>query len=231
MDRRLFLYVNSRALAVLGASAALPHLAHAGLLDLSNADAVSGLRAALERGAGSAVGKLGVLDGFWANGKVRIALPGVLQDVAKVGKALGYGKRIDELHLSMNRAAEQAVPQAKSLLTSAVKSMSVTDAKQIIGGGDTSVTEFFKAKTEKPLFEKFLPIVTGVVGKVGLAQKYNDLATKLPVKGEATRIENYVTQQSLGGLFFMIGEEERAIRRDPVSTGSSILRRVFGGLK
>lgn len=231
MNRRLFLYVNAQALAVLGASGLLADRAHAGLLDLSNADAVSGLRAALERGAGSAVGKLGILDGFWANDKVRIPLPGLLQDVAKIGKALGYGKRIDELHLSMNRAAEQAVPQAKSLLTSAVKSMSVTDAKQIITGGDTSVTQFFKTKTEKPLFDKFLPIVTGVVGKVGLAQKYNDLSAKLPVKGEAARIEDYVTQQSLGGLFHMIGEEERSIRRDPVSTGSAILQRVFGGLK
>jgi hypothetical protein len=233
MKRREFLNCSSAVGAYGFTGYALLHAqaVQAGALDLlSNQDAIAGLRTALERGAGSAVGKLGILDGFWNNPKVKIPLPSALQDAAKIGKALGLGKKIDELHLSMNRAAETAVPEAKALLVGAVKSMTVTDAKNIIKGGDTSVTQFFKTKTEQPLFGRFLPIVTRTTDKVGLARQYNDFIGKVPVKG-AQKIENYVTQKSLDGLFLMIGEEERTIRQNPAGTGSKILEKVFGALR
>ena len=234
MQRREFTAAASSTLA------ALLLLAHArahalSLSDLTNAEASNGLKTALERGALTAVNLLGKTDGFLGNPKVRIPLPGVLQDAAKLMRGLGQGKRIDELVTSMNRAAETAVPMAKDLLVGAVKSMSVSDAKNILSGGDTSVTTFFAEKTREPLGIKFLPIVTQATEKVGLAQKYNAVAAKASgmglMKKEDSNIQSYVTGKSLDGLYFMIGEEEKKIRQDPVGTGSDILRKVFGSLK
>jgi hypothetical protein len=207
--------------------------AHA--LSLSDADAVSGLRAALERGAGSAVNLLGRTDGFLGNPQVRIPLPEWLEKSAGLLRAAGQGHRVDELETAMNRAAEAAVPEAKALLVNAVREMSVSDAKGILTGGDTSVTQFFADKTREPLGVRFLPIVTRATEKVSLASKYNRVAGKAAlfglVKAEHSNIEQYVTGKALDGLYLMIGEEERKIRQDPVGTGSAILRRVFGALK
>ena len=205
------------------------------LAGISNQDASTGLKTALEKGALVAVAVLGKTDGFFGNDKVRIALPGYLQDASKLMKTLGQGKRIDELLLSINRAAEAAVPMGKDLLVGAVRSMSVTDAKIILTGGDTSVTNFFTEKTRSPLGVKFLPVVTKATQKVGLANKYNEFAGKAAgfglVKKEDANIEQYVTGKTLDGLYLIIGEEEKKIRRDPVGTGSAILKKVFGAMK
>jgi hypothetical protein len=140
------------------------------------------------------------------------------------------GKDLDELSLAMNRAAEAAVPRAKTLLTQAVRSMSVTDAKNILTGGETSVTDFFAAKTRAPLYEQFLPIVRDVTDRAGLARRYNALVAKLRLSGNDSKVENHVTDKALDGLFYMIGQEEIAIRRNPVGYGSDILKKVFGAL-
>lgn len=202
---------------------------------LSEGDAALGVRAALERGAVSAVGLLGRSGGFLDNPKVRIPLPGFLNDAAQLLKFTGQQKRVDELVTAMNRAAEAAVPQAKTLLVNAVKAMSVEDARQIITGGDNSVTQFFAAKTREPLGVTFLPIVTKATEKVKLADKYNSVAGKAAGLGllskEDANIQQYVTGKTLDGLYLMIGEEERKIRQDPVGTGSAILKKVFGSLK
>ncbi len=204
-------------------------------LELSETDAAAGVRAALERGAVSAVGLLGKADGFLGNPKVRIPLPGFLADAAKLLKATGQQKRVDELVTAMNRAAEAAMPEAKALLIGAVKSMSVEDARQVITGGDNSVTQFFAGKTREPLGVKFLPIVTKATEKVSLAAKYNAVAGKAMglglVKKEDANVQQYVTGKALDGLYLMIGEEERKIRQNPVATGSAILKKVFGSLK
>jgi len=234
MDRRHFTHTTSRSIAALFALAYAQ--AHAlSLADLTNAEASQGLKAALEKGALAAVGILGKTDGFLGNDKVRIPLPGFLEDAAKLLKTLGQGKRVDELLVSMNRAAETAVPLAKDLLVGAVKSMSVSDAKKILAGGDTSVTGFFADKTREPLGIKFLPVVNQATEKVGLAAKYNRVADKAQtlglVKKEDANIQQYVTRKSLDGLYFMIGEEEKKIRQDPIGTGSAVLKKVFGALK
>jgi hypothetical protein len=199
----------------------------------NESEAVQGVRGALERGANIAVDLLGRTDGFLGNPKVRIALPGFLDDAARLLKATGGQKRIDELITAMNRAAEAAVPQARTLLVNAAKSMSVDDAVKIVRGGDTSVTQFFSRKTRTPLGEQFLPIVTKATEKVDLADKYNAVAGKAAklglLKGDDANIQRYVTGKSLDGLFLVIGEEERKIRKDPVGTGSAILKKVFGG--
>ena len=118
---------------------------------LSEGDAALGVRAALERGAVAAVGLLGKSGGFLDNPKVRIPLPGFLNDAASLLKVTGQQKRVDELVTAMNRAAEAAVPEAKALLVSAVKAMSLADATRLISGGDNSVTQYFADKTRTPL--------------------------------------------------------------------------------
>lgn len=204
------------------------------LADLSNQDASAGLKAALETGSSAAVAHLGVENGFLNNEKVKIQLPGILEKARPLLKMTGKGKQLDELVLSMNRAAEAAVPMAKPLLVNAVKSMTVTDAKNILSGGDTSVTDFFRAKTAEPLGAKFLPVVKQVTDRSGLAGQYNAAmgsVSKLGAvpKDQAT-VETYVTQRALDGLYTMIGEEEKAIRKDPLGSGSKIIGKVFGAL-
>jgi hypothetical protein len=211
-------------------------MANAFSLDaLSERDANSGLKAALERGSGAAVGKLAVEGGFLNNDKVRIPLPKVLEQARPLLKMTGHGQQLDELEAAMNRAAESAVPLAKPLLLKAVKSMTVTDVKNILTGGDTSVTAFFREKTTEPLSQQFLPIVKGVTDRSGLAGKYNRIIGQVgklaKVPEEEATVEAYVTRRALDGLFYMIGEEEKAIRQDPIGTGSKIIGKVFGLLK
>lgn len=198
----------------------------------NESDAAAGIRAALERGALAAVAQLGRSDGFLKNPQVRIPLPGALEDAAKLMRKLGQGKRVDELETAMNRAAEQAVPEAKSLFVSTAKAVTVDDALKIVKGGPTSVTDYFAGKTRAPLGDRFLPIVTKSTQKVQLADRYNRVAGKAAemglVKGDETNVQKYVTGKALDGLFFMIGEEEKKIRADPVRTGSAILKKVFG---
>lgn len=232
MDRRKFNSIPLLAAVMLLAQ----QQAQAFSLDeLSNKDATQGLKVALEKGALAAVNLLGRADGFLGNDKVRIPLPGYLEDGAKLLRTFGQGARLDELVTAMNRAAEAAVPMAKDLLLNAVKSMNVSDAKKILAGGETSITSFFAEKTRAPLSVKFLPIVTQATAKVGLAEKYNQVAGKAAdmglVKKEDANIQQYVTGKSLDGLYLMIAEEEKKIRQNPVAAGSALLEKVFGSLK
>jgi hypothetical protein len=202
--------------------------------DLTNQDATRGIKGALSQGAASAIGKLGVPGGFLNNPKVKIPLPPALEEVSKGMRMMGRGKDADELVATMNHAAEQAVPEAKQLMITAVKTMSVEDAKKILTGGDNSVTEFFKAKTQAPLAIKFLPIVKRATDRLGLAQKYDQFAGEGVkfglIKGDAANIEQYVTDKALDGLYLMIGEEERALRQHPAQAASAIVAKVFGAL-
>ena len=189
--------------------------------DLSNQDASSGLKAALQKGADVAVSKLGVENGFLNNDKVKIGLPSVLDKAMPILRMTGQGQKLDDLVVSMNHAAEQAVPLAKPLLLNAVKSMSVTD--------------FFKQKTSAQLGEKFLPIVKGVTDRNGLSAQYNSVMGQVGKTGmvpaQQSTVEGYVTQRALDGLYTIIGDEEKAIRQDPVGAGSAIIGKVFGALK
>ena len=232
MHRRHF----SLALAFAPAAAMLAPPAHAsGVASLTNAEASRGLKTALEQGAVTAVRLLGVQDGFLGNPKVRIPLPSALQDASKLLRAIGQGRQIDDLEVAINRAAENAVPLAKNLLVDSVRNMSVTDAKNILTGGETSVTTFFEQKTRTPLSGQFLPVVRQATSKVGLAVQYDRLAGKAAGMGllklEDASIDHYVTRKALDGLYLVIGEEETKLRRDPLGAGSDILRKVFGALK
>jgi len=225
-----------RALAVLLISSLFSATTFAAGIDLlSNKDAVGGLKQALTQGASAAVGKLGVSNGFLNNPKVKIPLPDSLQQVEGVLRSFGMSRQADELIETMNHAAEAAVPEAKALLISAVKKMSIEDAKGILTGGNDAATQYFRKNTSGPLAQKFLPIVKKATAKVGLAGKYNELAGKASrfglVDEKDANLENYVTQKALDGLYLMMAEEERAIRQDPVGQGSKLLQKVFGALR
>lgn len=231
MLRSILIKGTSSLLLALAASTAVA----VSLSDLSSREASSGLKAALEKGSVAAVARLGVKDGFLKNEKVKIQLPSILEQARPLLKMTGRGQQLDDLVVSMNRAAEAAVPMAKPLLINAVKSMSVTDAKNILAGGETSVTDFFRQKTSGTLALKFLPIVKGITDRSGLSSKYNATMAQASkfnlVPEQQATVEGYVTQRALDGLYTMIGEEEKAIRRDPIGSGSAIIGKVFGALK
>jgi len=201
---------------------------------VSNADATSGLKEALTRGAEAAVSQLGTTNGFLGNDKVRIPLPGALEDAAEMMHKFGMGKQADQLVETMNRAAEAAVVEAKPLLVKAVKDMSVKDAQGILTGGDDAATQYFKRSTSEPLAQKFLPIVKKATAKVQLADKYNQFAGKAAkfklIDSKDANLDDYVTRKALDGLYLIIAEQEKAIRKDPVGTGSKLIGKVFGGL-
>jgi len=214
--------------------AAVASPAAAQLESLTQREALAGLRTALERGAQSAVATLGRVDGFFGNPQVKIPLPESLQRTERLARRLGFSNEVDELVLAMNRAAEAAVPEARKLLVDSVKKMTAKDAKAILTGGDTAATEYFRRTTDKTLHQRFLPIVKTATGKVGVAQRYKEFAEPAAslglLKAEHADLDAYVTRKALDGLYFMLGEEEKKIRKDPIGTGSAILRKVFGAL-
>ena len=208
--------------------------AMARLDDLTSGEAVAGLKAALEKGSQAAIAALGRPDGFLGNPQVKIPLPESLQRAERLLRRVGLGKYADELVVGMNRAAEAAVPEARALLVDSVRKMTVQDAKGILGGGETAATEYFRRTTREQLHARFLPIVERATAKVQLAQTYDQYAGAAAslglLKKEDADLDAYVTARALDGLYLMIAEEEKKIRRDPVATGTAILRKVFGAL-
>lgn len=223
---------NEMLKGVLGKPAGQP--AASGVDALSTADINAGLKEALTRGAGAAVAQLGQKDGFFGNAALKIPLPPSLQKAEKAMRLFGMGKEADELVLSMNRAAEAAVPHAKTLLVDAVKAMTLEDAKGILTGGKTAATDFFRSKTEAQLTERFGPIVKASTDKVGLAQQYNQYAGTAAqfnlIDKKQASVEQYVTQQALDRLYTVIGEKEAALRTNPMQAGSDLLKKVFGAV-
>ena len=202
--------------------------------DLSNTEASGGLKEALTQGVGKAVSTLGATDGFFGNKEVKIPLPKSLKKIEKGMKLMGMGKQSDELVLKMNRAAEAAVPEAKTLLVDSIKKMSLADAKAILTGPNDAATQYFKRTTSKQMGEKFLPIVQKATANVQLADSYNKYAEMGSefgvVKKEDANINQYVTKKALDGVYYMVAQEEAAIRKDPLGQSSAILKKVFGSV-
>jgi uncharacterized protein DUF4197 len=218
--------------SVLWISISLAASAHAlSLEDLSNKETVAGLKAALIQGAGRAAATLGKTDGFLGNPKVKIPLPHALQKAESVMRSMGLGDQADELITTLNRAAEAAVPEAQPVLVSAVKRMSVEDAKGVLTGGDTAATQYFRKATSEELTQRFLPIVKRATAKVRLAETYNRLAGKAAAFGLLDKkdadLDLYVTQKTLDGLFLVIADEEKLIREHPTEAAKSIAKKVF----
>jgi hypothetical protein len=220
------------------ATTTLPAVSLVHALDWSNIsqkDAISALRSSLTQGATNAVDQLGVVGGFMANPKVQIPLPQALDRVAPMLRAFGQGQRLDELVQAMNAAAEQAIPLAKPMLIKAAKAMSVQDAKTILSGADTAVTDYFANATRQPLTTQFMPAVRAATNRVGAAQRYNAVIKKASGMGLGNHlgpdVETYVTGKALDGLFVTIAAQERALRKNPAAAASGVLRTVFSALQ
>lgn len=205
--------------------------------NVSDGEISGGLKEALSNGVSSAIKSLGKQDGFLGNVRVRIPLPKSLQKVEKVVRVAGQGKAVDEFVASMNHAAEKAVPVAVDVFVDAIKKMTFDDARQILfSGKDDSATQFFRKNSEETLREKFRPIVEEFTEKTGVTQKYKAMIGKAGFAAQflgkdATDLDGYVTQKALDGLFLLIADEEKKIRKDPLGRTTSLLRKVFGILR
>jgi hypothetical protein len=199
---------------------------------LTDSKIVQGLKEALEIGTANAVKDVSKVDGYYKNPQIKIPLPQTVQKVESVLRAVGYGPKVDELSLSMNRAAERAAPEAKALLWDAVKAMTFEDARKILKGSDDAATRYFEDKTQGRLQELFTPIIHSAMDEVGVTLTYQQVYSKINTIPYADRLnldlDAYVTGKALDGLFYMVAEEEQKIRKDPAARVTQLLKEVFG---
>ncbi len=206
---------------------------------LSERDASGGIKEALAQGVDRAVRQLGKEDGFFRDQAVKIFVPEKIRRLADLARQLGAGKKVDAFELSMNRAAEKAVPVAAGILADSVRQMTLQDAIGLVRGGETSATDFFRRSSEQKLYAAFRPIVEKQTASVGVTQKYKDFSKKAggssmgallgSGQGSATSadLDDYVTRETIDGLFHVIAEQEKQIRQNPASRTTDLLRRVF----
>jgi hypothetical protein len=194
---------------------------------------IAGLKEALDIGTKNAVTSVSKENGYFGNLDIKIPIPEKLEDAQKLLRKVGMGDRVDEFVLSMNRAAEKAAPQAVDIFVGAIREMTVVDAYGIVKGDDTAATTYFRDKTSDNLYGLFRPVVTDSMAQVGVVRSYKRMMNKynsIPfVKKVEVDIEDYVTDEALDGLFVMVGEEEKKIRKDPAARVTKLLEKVFGG--
>ena len=199
---------------------------------LSDETVIAGLKEALDVGTKKAVEKVSKLDGYYRNPQITIPFPPKIEKTAKALKKIGLEKEVDRFVLSMNRAAERAAPKAVDIFVGEIRKMSFSDARKILTGNDTAATEFFRSKTSSELSALFRPAVSGAMNEVGVTRNFKKLMNKyasLPfVKEEYVDLDGYVTEKALEGLFLMVGEEEKKIRKDPLARSTELLKQVFG---
>ena len=199
---------------------------------ITNDEMIQGLKEALKVGTQNAVNTVSKVDGYYNNSDIKIPLPEEIESAGKYLRLAGYGTKVDEFEQSMNRAAEQAAPEAKQIFLGAVKEMKIKDAQNLLNGPDNAATNYFKDKTYDQLHNIFKPIVKDTMGQVGVTSQFQDINNKLssiPLADKASvDLDQYVTDKSLDGLFFMLAEEEKKIRQDPAARVTDILKKVFG---
>jgi hypothetical protein len=240
----LVVCVAGSTVAVAGWSDYLDHLkdsvsiptATAPDLNLTNAEMVSGLKQALEKGTQFAVDSLGKEGGFLDNSAVKIPMPDSLSWVEKSLRSLHQDALADEFIDTMNHAAEQAVPEAAAIFGAAIQNMSVQDAQGIVAGPDDAATQYFRTNTEAALTEKMRPIVEAATARAGVTSAYKNMTARAGgmtslLSGDATDLDSYVTGKTLDGLFLMIAEEEKKIRENPLARSTDLLKKVFGASK
>lgn len=213
------------------------------LSTLTEEQVASGLREALAQGIERAVAVLGKTNGFLQDAQVRIPLPPTLQRAEAVLGRLGQQARVEEFHTTLNRAAEQAVPEAAGVLADSVRRMTLEDARAILNSTNTAATDFFRRTSTTNLHMRLLPIVKTATERTGVTAGYKDLVTRSGLGGsgllgglgrsllgaETLDVDDYVTSRALEGLFLKIGEEEKRIREDPAARATELLKKVFGG--
>ena len=203
---------------------------------LTENEIVNGLKEALEIGTKNAVETVAKLDGYYKDPDIHIPLPESVREVEKILRVAGYGEKVDALELSMNRAAETAAPEAKSIFWNAVQAMTFDDAKRILNGADDEATKYFREKTGERLTELFKPIVHDSMGQVGVTRYFQDLNATLqtiPFASDMVSfdLDEYVTLKGLDGLFLMLAREEAKIRQNPAARVTDLLQKVFGEAK
>jgi hypothetical protein len=200
--------------------------------ELSESKIIEGLREALRIGTGNAVTNVSQVDGYFKNPKIQIPLPENVQKVEKFLRTVGYGPKVDAFELSMNRAAERAAPEAKSLFIDSIKEMTISDGRKILDGQENEATLYFEDKTRGRLYELFRPIVNTAMSEVGVTRSYQEIDKKartIPFGEKFTLdLDDYVTNKGLDGLFFMVAEEEKKIRQNPTARVTDLLQEVFG---
>lgn len=201
-------------------------------LGLSNDKIASGLKEALTKSTGTAVASTGQHDGYFKNQAIKILLPGPLQTASKGMRMMGMGAQLDGLELAMNRAAEQAAPEAKQIFIDAIAKMSFDDARKILSGGNTAATDYMKKTSSTELTKAFTPIVHHSMENVGVITQFNQL-TQNSMAGpllanQSFNLDGYVVGKALDGLFYMLAQEEKQIRTDPATQTTSLLKEVFG---
>jgi hypothetical protein len=206
-----------------------PAVGRTGSPDAAEPRVATGLREALRVGAANAVARTGRLDGFFGNEAIKILMPDNLRRLESGLRAIGYGPKVDEFIVAMNRAAERAAASARPIFWDAVRTITIEDAASILSGGDTAATEYFRDRTEEPLTTAFRPIVGEATDEFGVTRQYKALFRGLPLGGpQGFDIDEYVVSKTLDGLFHVLGEEEAKIRRNPTARVTAILREVFG---
>lgn len=199
---------------------------------LTENEIINGLKEALEVGTSNAIGIVSKLDGYYKNPKIKIPLPENVQKVEKILRATGFGQNVDDFELSMNRAAERAAPEAKSIFWDAIKQMNFEDARKILNGRDNEATLYFKDKTSDRLREIFKPITHQAMSEVGVTRTYQTIDDKVKTIPFADQLsfdlDQYVTDKGLDGLFFMLAAEEKKIRENPAARVTDLLKKVFG---
>lgn len=202
---------------------------------LTSQQVTEGLKEALSQGIDAAIGKLGTLNGFFANELVKISLPPSLASLESPLRRLGQGKVVDEFVLTLNRAAEQAVPETAAVFSQTLKAMTLEDAMGILQGPDDAATEYFRSHGGEALKARILPIVEQATAAAGVTSAYKQLMSYAgPIKGlvdsQSLDLDGYVTDKALDGLFLVIAQEEKRIREDPAARTTELLKQVFGQL-
>lgn len=199
---------------------------------LSDSKVASGLKEALRVGADNSVKLTGKTDGYFGNQAIKILMPSNLHPLESGLRAMGYGSKLDDFVLSMNRAAEAAAPAAKKIFGDAILSMSFEDARKILSGRDTAATDYFRNKTTQDLTAAFRPVVEKTMEENGVTRQYNGLTERyksIPfAKNHDLDINKYVVAKALDGLFYTLAQQEREIRKDPAARTTSLLKEVFG---
>jgi hypothetical protein len=199
---------------------------------LSDATIGSGLKEALSVGTQKAVRLVDQPGGYLNNEAIKILPPQNLRPVEKVLRGVGQGARVDEFVASMNHAAESAAPEAETIFAEAVTEMTIDDARKLLNGGDTSITDYFKSKTSARLAVAFRPHVEAAMSKNGVTQQYQALVGQVPWtpfgNGSSLDIDTYVVNKALDGLFYILGQQEKEIRMNPAARTTALLKQVFG---
>jgi hypothetical protein len=200
---------------------------------LTQRDAAAGLKEALQLSAVAVTTRLGRTDGFFADPKVKIPLPGMLGRAQRTLAPMGMAGPLDDLERRVNRGAEAAMPQAKTLFVNAIKGMTVTDAIGIVRGGDTAGTQYLRDKSQAQLTGLLRPYMETALTDAGAFTALDTAASRAGFASAATNLRSelvtFAVGKALDGAFGYIAEEERAIRRDPARRTTDLLRKVFGG--